>query len=282
MFISRFIPGPIRSALRQRRERSRLRAIAMSGYAPQLALIEKWVRSPNEVTNWTYDITDASKLYLTHFVAALTGIDAGQARAYLVEIDQDEEIVRHIRERTLAVRPPHADTTQHVGRRMGWYALVRALRPRMVVETGIDKGLGSCVLSRALLRNAEEGFPGVYVGTDIDPNAGYLYTAPYTGAGKILYGDSIESLKTLTDPIDLFINDSDHSADYEALEYQTIAGKLSPSALVLGDNAHVTTKLAEFAAATGRGFLYWPEKPKDHWYSGSGIGAAFPLRKLSD
>ena len=38
------------------------------------------------------------------------------------------------------------------GRRLGWYALVRALKPRTVVETGADKGLGSCVLAALRLR----------------------------------------------------------------------------------------------------------------------------------
>ena len=53
-----------------------------------------------------------------------------------------------------------------------------------------------------------------YIGTDINPNAGYLFDEIYSENGKILYGDSIESLK-LNAEIDLFINDSDHSAEYE-------------------------------------------------------------------
>ena len=98
---------------------------------------------------------------------------------------------------------------------------------------------------------------------------------PYREAGEILYGDSIESLQRLEGPIDLFINDSDHSAEYEEREYACIASKLSPGAVVLGDNAHVTDKLYQFASATGRRFLFFSEKPADHWYPGAGIGAAW-------
>jgi hypothetical protein len=43
----------------------------------------------------------------------------------------------------------------------------------------------------------------------------------------ILYGDSIESLAKLDESIDLFINDSDHSAEYEAREYITVGPRLS-------------------------------------------------------
>ena len=93
------------------------------------------------------------------------------------------------------------------------------------METGVDKGLGSCVLSAALLRNHAEGHPGRYLGTDINPQAGWLFQGPYRKAGQILYGDSIESLQCLEGPIDLFINDSDHSAEYEEREYACITSK---------------------------------------------------------
>jgi hypothetical protein len=90
-----------------------------------------------------------------------------------------------------------------------------------------------------------------------------------------LYGDSIESLKKLDVAIDLFINDSDHSADYEAEEYKIIADKLSERAFVLGDNSHVTDKLLEFSLATNRQFIFFKEKPLNHWYPGAGIGISF-------
>jgi predicted O-methyltransferase YrrM len=152
---------------------------------------------------------------------------------------------------------------------------VRATKPKKVVETGVEKGLGSCVIAAALKKNAEEGSQGIAYGTDINPAAGYLVGGVYAPYSKIFYGDSIESLKTLEGPIDLFINDSDHSAEYEAREYDTIEPKLSSGALVLGDNAHVTDKLLLFAEKTRRSFLYFQERPSGHWYPGAGIGIAF-------
>jgi hypothetical protein len=125
------------------------------------------------------------------------------------------------------------------------------------------------------MRNGEEGSPGYYYGTDINPKAGYLLSTPYTKFGKILYGDSIESLQKLQDGIDVFINDSDHSAEYEQREYETVKAKLSPSAIILGDNAHTNDKLLKFSLATGRQFVFFQEKPLHHWYPGAGIGIAF-------
>lgn len=90
-----------------------------------------------------------------------------------------------------------------------------------------------------------------------------------------MYEDSIGSLNGLDKKNDLFINDSDHSADYEFREYLTIQDQLSPKAFVLGDNSHCTNKLSTFARTTGHNFLFFQENPKDHWYPGGGIGIAF-------
>lgn len=105
--------------------------------------------------------------------------------------------------------------------------------------------------------------------------SGYLLSGQYRDYGEIICGDSIESLRALDEQIDLFINDSDHSADYEAAEYETIAAKLSSQAIVLGDNAHGTGKLLDFSLAHGRQFLFFAEQPVGHWAPGGGIGVSF-------
>jgi len=169
-----------------------------------------------------------------------------------------------------------ADRLAKYGRRIGWYAIIRAVKPHNVVETGVDKGLGSCVIVSALMKNAEEGHKGHYTGTDINPQAGYLLAPPYSEYGNILYGDSIDSLRKLNlDTIDVFINDSDHSADYEYEEYNTIRYKLHKGSIIIGDNSHLTSRLQEFALENNRRFLFFQENPKDHWTKGAGIGVCF-------
>jgi hypothetical protein len=84
-------------------------------------------------------------------------------------------------------------------------------------------------------------------------------------------------LEKIAGPVDLFINDSDHSAIYELDEYRTIASKLSAKAIILGDNAHSSDSLFQFAQETDRGFLFFAEQPSGHWYPGAGIGICFPI-----
>jgi cephalosporin hydroxylase len=121
------------------------------------------------------------------------------------------------------------DTFRGAKQQLIWYAIVRAIKPEVVVETGVDQGMGAVVLCAALKRNASEGHPGQYFGTDINPRAGYFLKGEYAKFGKVLHGDSLKSLETL-EKIDLFINDSDHSASYERAEYELIRSKLTPRA----------------------------------------------------
>jgi predicted O-methyltransferase YrrM len=235
-----------------------------------------WLFTSREITNFTYDLTERNKAYLAAYVSAVTGITHDTALGYIHELEQDETLRDHICR--LTERHPEqyvADLRIQYCRRVGWYAFTRALKPKVVVETGVDKGLGSVVLSAALMRNCAEGYEGHHYGLDINPEAGYLLKEPYTRYGEIIYGDSIQTLEQFQQSIDLFINDSDHSTDYEMREYEAIAKKLGPKAVILGDNAHETDKLLRFALKTGRRFLFFREAPKNHWYPGGGIGVAY-------
>lgn len=250
--------------------------LAFGYFGQPLKAVIKWLYVSRETTNFTYDLTPQNMLYLGCFLAGVARKTYKEMSVYMNELKDDSNLREHIRKMTQANdRTVSADFDARYGRRIGWYALTRALKPRVIVETGVDKGLGACVLTAALMRNSAEGYPGRYYGTDINPDAGYLLAGTYGAHGRLLIGDSIASLGAFDERIDLFINDSDHSADYEAREYVAVAGKMTGTGMILGDNAHATTKLAEFALATGRQFAFFGEKPEGHWYPGGGIGVAY-------
>jgi hypothetical protein len=235
-----------------------------------------WLANSRETSNFTYDLTPRNESHLAEALAMVTGKPAAELLRYIGELHEDAELERTVTSRVTALGPDCGiDPVARFGRRVGWYALARAIKPAVIVETGVEKGLGAMVLCAALLRNAQEGRAGRYFGTDIDPGAGALFVAPYNSTGAILYGDSIASLTALNTEIDLFINDSDHSAEYESREYQVVASKLSVNAVVIGDNAHVSDALLRFSHEAGRRFLFFREDPAEHWYPGAGIGFSF-------
>ncbi len=249
---------------------------ATRAYNYRYGQILRWSVDSREDTNYTYALTDDSLLYLAHTVAVVSGASPATVQQYFREAQTDEALRDYVLEKTRTSSYRRvADLRVEFGRRLGWYALVRIMKPGVVIETGVDKGLGAVLLCSALLRNRAEGAPGRYYGTDIAPKAGYLLDGIYKEVGQVLYGDSITSLKAFDKPIDLFINDSDHSATYELEEYKVVLPKLTPTGILLSDNAHVASSLAQLSLEAGRKFVYYPEVPKDHWYPGAGIGFSF-------
>ena len=259
--------------------------ILLFGYRTQLAFRAaltpvlpalRWLFVSRETTNFTYDLEKKNKRYLATMITDIFDIPYDRVMSYFGELEEDEELQQHILETTAkSDQASRADSAVRYSRRIGWYAVVRAMKPTVVVETGVDKGMGACVLTAALRRNSSEGAAGRYYGTEINPRAGYLLTGKYAQCGEILYGDSIESLQVLDEQIDLFISDSDHSDEYEAREYETIEAKLSNRAVILSDNAHISSRLMDFSLQRNRCFLFFKEEPVNHWYPGAGIGFSF-------
>jgi predicted O-methyltransferase YrrM len=265
------------------------RRLASSALAPVAAIIPRalvvgqhnarawkqsvrWLLRSRETTNYTYNLTASNREHLAWFVANVADIDVRQARAYLDEIEQDDALRTHVQVSTAAsVRRGVADHEVRYGRRIGWYALVRAFKPQHVVETGTDKGLGAVVLAAALLRNGS----GRLTTIDVNPHAGYLITGRYATVGELRVGDSLAVLGEL-DGVDLFLHDSDHSAVYEAAELSLVTPRLTGRAVVLSDNASLTSALAEWSERHGRRFLFFDERPAEHWYPGAGIGVSCP------
>ncbi|HEU5108426.1 MAG TPA: class I SAM-dependent methyltransferase [Micromonosporaceae bacterium] len=237
----------------------------------------RWLFTSREHHNYTYELTKLSREHLAWFVSVVCGVPVKQVRGYFDELAGDDALRGHIERATAAsARRGLADKQVRYARRMGWYAIARAARPGHVVETGVDKGLGTCVLAAALLRNADEGAPGRVTSLDINPEAGYLAKAePWSGVVDLVIGDSIASIGALDRPVDLFLHDSDHSSAHERNEFDAVEPKLAPGALLLTDNVTVTNVLGRHAERTGRRFLAYRETPANHWYTGDGIGVAW-------
>jgi len=254
----------------------RFLVVALPYCLRQFAAMVRWAFASKEHYNHTYHLTELNLQYLASYVAVISGHKISEIQSYICELEQDEALRSLLRERTLASPDRHnSDVEPRYGRRLGWYALVRATKPRVIVETGVDRGLGTAVIAAALMRNAKEGYPGLVHATDIVPTCGHLFAEPYKSYGRILLGDSVELLKKFPEQVDIFLHDSDHRPEYEWAEFLAIEPRLHPASIVMSDNSQQTSKMFEFAGRIGKTFLYFQDQPKDHWWPGDGIGAAF-------
>jgi hypothetical protein len=230
-----------------------------------------WLVHDRETTNFTYELTDINRDQLAWFVSTVTGAAVSQVRSWITELETDERFRSAVTAR-LASNPTRricADQPR-LGRRYGWYTIVRALQPEIIVETGTHLGLGSCVIAAALLRNGH----GRLATIDVDGDSGHLIGEPWAEVVDRHVGSSIDVLEKLRD-VDMFLHDSLHTHEYEARELAAVEPNLRPDAVVLSDNAHASTALSEWAERNDRQYLFFREQPTDHWWPGDGIGVAW-------
>ncbi|MBV6458724.1 MAG: hypothetical protein HONBIEJF_01862 [Fimbriimonadaceae bacterium] len=256
---------------------SRLRTAFTNGQ-PSLGARLSWLFRSRETANFTYETTELGKRHLADFVALVTGIEAPAARGFIDELASDQEFSRFVRERTEAGPWKHSsDPLGRPAKRYLYYAFARALKPRLILEAGMDKGLGTCILNLAARRNVAEGHPCEVVGLDQDLDRVFLAVEPWVPRESLQIGDSPTLITGLGRPIDLFIHDTTNDPDHERQQFAALEGALASDGVVI--SAWHTEALREFADRTGRMCLMFQDSPQGHWYPGSKLGVVFARRR---
>ena len=230
-----------------------------------------YLRHSRELTNFTYEL--ANEPEIANFVAAALGTDPDAVTALLGELRSDTELTddlrRRLRQRSSANQEPM------LGKRRALYCVVRLLRPRVIVESGVKDGLGSAVLLRALERNEAEGDPGMLLAFDIEPDAGWLVDWKAEPERQSLFiGDVRETLGPVLEEngVDLFINDSLHSYEHERFEFETaVRCGRSPRLALYCDDSSLTPALGEVCRGLSGRSSRLKEVPKDHYWRGNEI-----------
>jgi predicted O-methyltransferase YrrM len=263
------IPVPVRRVInRTLRSTYRFRYVRKAGilrhYGGSLAdpAGRRYVLTDPELDNFTYEL--ANETELASVIAAAIGRDRDEIATYIAEAHADPLLHR------LPRRPLSQKTTPHYGRRLGWYAIARALRPEVAVETGVHSGLGSVLLLRALDLNER----GVLLSFDTDPHAGWLVPESLRGRWRMVVGKTTETLgEALADrAVGMIVHDSDHSYECEHFELTTAIAHAAPEIAVVSDNSHVTTALPDVLTEAGVRPHQFRERPRDHFYPGATLG----------
>lgn len=157
-------------------------------------------------------------------------------------------LFEELRETTYArMASPH----MQVGRLEGTFLrlLVKLARARRVVEVGTFTGYSALMMA--------EGLPddGELVTCDIDPKAaevarGFFARSPHGKKIQLRLGPALETLKTLSGPIDLAFIDAD-KGNYSAY-YDALVPLLRPGGLLVADNTLWSGRVLN------------PQQPNDH------------------
>lgn len=253
--------------------------LACAHQARSFRHIFPWLWRSREIDDFSYDLTRLNLGYLAEYLALITGLEVVTMRRYLAELEGDDALREHVRQSTRrSDYLPVSDVDPQPGKRLAWYALARATKPRVIVEAGVNRGFGTCILAAALERNVAEGHVGKVYGVDIDPAKGYLFSGTYAHLGELVADDIRRFLAGLDEHIDMFIHDTQNEPLLEQEEYELIEGKLSPGAVVC--SVWASAELLAFAQRTGRSCVAFAMEAHNHWYPGARLAVAFtPARE---
>jgi predicted O-methyltransferase YrrM len=228
-----------------------------------------------ETATFTYNLTPENETYLMNLTAQVTKKNISIVEKYFQELKEDAKLKETILEQIAQSSfKKKKDKRCDYGNKLALYAIVRILKPQVVVENGVEVGFTSVVLCEALRKNKNEGFNGKFIGLDINKNAGYLVKSEskYNSLSVLKCGDAIQSLKSLDTKIDFYFSDGFRSYQYEQSEFSALKDKLNENAVVITNKAKFSKALFEFSRDLSKNYSFFKEEPLDHWYEGAGLG----------
>ena len=141
------------------------------------------------------------------------------------------------------------------------YAVVRAIKPGVIVETGVASGLSSAHILRALAANGTGtlhsiDLPNVQQGSVLPEGraSGWIVPDSLRFRWKLQIGDSRKLLPDLLRTlghVDIFLHDSDHSYENMSFEFEQAFPRLEPGGLLMSDDTHLHTAWDDFCAKHG-------------------------------
>jgi predicted O-methyltransferase YrrM len=155
------------------------------------------------------------------------------------------------------------------------YWLVRRVKPKRIVQTGVCNGLSAAFMMLGLVKNGPEGrlhaidLPPVFNPDDpawivegkvygvVIPegkSSGWLVPDAYRERSEVWNGDAKDLLPKMVDKvesIDSFYHDSDHTYNHMMFEFHQAKRKLSKGGLVVGDDVSWNASVWDFADEFG-------------------------------
>ena len=151
------------------------------------------------------------------------------------------------------------------------YWIVRRLKPKTILQTGVSNGLTSAFMMLALAKNGAEGtlhvvdVPAIFNPADsnwtrsgqvfgfVIPEgkiSGWMVPDIYRDRFEVQIGDAKILLPQLVDrltSVDMFYHDSDHSYNHMMFEFEQAKRKLAPTSVVVADDISWNASLWDFA-----------------------------------
>lgn len=141
------------------------------------------------------------------------------------------------------------------------YTVIRAVKPAVVLETGVASGLSSAHILLAMAKNHvgtlySVDLPNVQQGSVLPDGrpTGWIVPADMRARWTLQLGDARQLLPQVLRSllrIDLFLHGSDHSYEHMMFEFELVRPRLAAGAVLMSDDTHLHTAWDDFCARHG-------------------------------
>lgn len=188
------------------------------------------------------------------FVRVLAGAhfaQEGRGRSVTAELEANASFLGRLR-RELQLNHRDGYGGQMTREAPAIYALVRLLRPRVIVETGVADGVTSSYILQALEDNGEGRLYSVDLPHYLLPEGkgpGWIVDDRLRGRWDLRVGKAEDLLPPLLEElgsIDMFLHDSLHTYEHMLFEFRSAWPRLKPGGLFLSHDVGQNRAFADF------------------------------------
>lgn len=228
-----------------------------------------WVLQSREYSNYTYDVSKTGLNAMIGAASVVSGRPIGEVAAFVEELLSCRELQQVVAEQhRVSSHRWSTDGVFRPGRRTLYYLLARALKPKLIVEAGVENGLGAAILCEAIRRNGSGEYLGIE--RDVDQPCA-LYANFKHRTGQVLHRDAVAAMAKFDRPVDLFFHDTTSAAEHVKLLLPAV--KLAPNGVIA--TSWATHEVFAFAEQQGKRFLQVRDEPVRHWFPGAQMGLVF-------
>lgn len=191
-----------------------------------------------------------SLVYQLHLLVKWLGLDIKRIRALLVEIDRNKCFKDAIKDNL------NGENYGQIAFPELLYVLVRIIKPKVIVETGVSAGVSSAYMLQALNDNCDGklysiDFPNyAIIEAKQVQQTGFVVPSYLRNRWSLMEGMSADILPTLNrnlDGIDMFIHDSEHSYDNMKFEYEEVWDNINYGGLLISHDINDNKAFSEFS-----------------------------------
>jgi predicted O-methyltransferase YrrM len=189
------------------------------------------------------------------FLASISGSSVASIRGYLEEPFQDEKFYEHLRLSEQIFSEAKITSADFYAKKVVLqYALVRAVKPAVILETGVASGVSTAYFLLALKKNGRGALDSIELGDTayLPPGRppGWVVPEWLRDNWKMHIGDSRKLLAPLAQklaPLDIFIHDSLHTYDHMTFEFEQAFPYLKAGGILIADDALWNPAFNEFS-----------------------------------